>query len=454
LFSDEENGYALDETKYKLKLDAPTASDGGMDTAPSVGDQPAPEPSFGDDNQDTPDEVGGDNDNPFEKKPFDAGVEADEESDPKKFIQQLAGKIGQSLRDYEKGLDNPDFELEKFVINSVISATNTADMDDSDRKDIIDKIETSGADDNNQESDSEIKDDNNVDDNQPDSDGMGDEQVDEMSLGDDIEEIFLEWSKPMELTVPVSVSGGLKYHLDNKLPLGESVFRYGSDKYIQLLKEVKALRGSNLISLNENDEFIVNSAIPKLTYLNGKEILLNAIYEEESNDDLVSEDEMVEHLPTFTQIAALGAPMLALIIRNILKGDEKSAKQILNKELKDKPNDNVNESDVLNGIKQIIAEAEYKGKNVELNKPKRGGSKKFYVYVKDPSSGNIKKVSFGAKAGGGNLAVKLKDPKARKAFSDRHNCPEKTDKTTAGYWACSLPRFAKSLGLSGGGRYW
>jgi hypothetical protein len=146
--------------------------------------------------------------------------------------------------------------------------------------------------------------------------------------------------------------------------------------------------------------------------------------------------------------------MLALIIRNILKGDEKSAKQILNKELKDKPNDNVSESDVLNGIKQIIAEAEYKGKKVELNKPKRGGSKKFYVYVKDPQSGNIKKVSFGAKSGGGNLAVKLKDPKARKAFSDRHNCPEKTDKTTAGYWACSLPRFAKSLGLSGGGRYW
>ena len=101
-----------------------------------------------------------------------------------------------------------------------------------------------------------------------------------------------------------------------------------------------------------------------------------------------------------------------------------------------------------------LNEAEYKGKKVELNKPKRGGSKKFYVYVKDPQSGNIKKVSFGAKSGGGNLAVKLKDPKARKAFSDRHNCPEKTDKTTAGYWACSLPRFAKSLGLSGGGRYW
>jgi len=99
-----------------------------------------------------------------------------------------------------------------------------------------------------------------------------------------------------------------------------------------------------------------------------------------------------------------------------------------------------------------IKEAEYQGKDVELNKPKRGGSKKFYVYVKDGDK--VKKVSFGAAGGGGKLAVKLKDPKARKAFSDRHNCPDKTDKTSAGYWSCALPRYAKQLGLSGGGRYW
>ena len=49
-------------------------------------------------------------------------------------------------------------------------------------------------------------------------------------------------------------------------------------------------------------------------------------------------------------------------------------------------------------------------KEKELNKPKRGGAKKFYVYVKDPSSGNVKKVSFGAKDGGSNLSVKLDDP--------------------------------------------
>lgn len=101
----------------------------------------------------------------------------------------------------------------------------------------------------------------------------------------------------------------------------------------------------------------------------------------------------------------------------------------------------------------ILTEAKYKGKNVPLNKPKRGGSKKFYVYTKN-NKGNVIKVSFGAKSGGGNLAVKLRDPKARKAFADRHNCEQKNDKTKAGYWACRLPRYAKSLGLSGGGKWW
>ena len=58
----------------------------------------------------------------------------------------LSGKLGQSLRDYEEGLDSPDFELEKFAINSVISATNTSEMDKEDQEDIIKKVETSGSD--------------------------------------------------------------------------------------------------------------------------------------------------------------------------------------------------------------------------------------------------------------------------------------------------------------------
>ena len=98
-----------------------------------------------------------------------------------------------------------------------------------------------------------------------------------------------------------------------------------------------------------------------------------------------------------------------------------------------------------------IAEAEYQGKEVELNKPKRGGSKKFYVYVKDPSTGNVKKISFGDTTG---LKAKINDPEARKSFAARHKCDQATDKTTANYWSCRLPHYAKSLGLSGGGSYY
>jgi hypothetical protein len=92
---------------------------------------------------------------------------------------------------------------------------------------------------------------------------------------------------------------------------------------------------------------------------------------------------------------------------------------------------------------------EEEGKQPELNKPKAGGPKKYYVYVKAPN-GNIKKVSWGDTTG---LKVKLNDPEARKSFAARHKCAQQNDKTTAAYWACRLPRYAKQLGLSGGGSF-
>jgi len=86
---------------------------------------------------------------------------------------------------------------------------------------------------------------------------------------------------------------------------------------------------------------------------------------------------------------------------------------------------------------------------VELNKPKRGGSKKFYVYTKN-DKGNVIKVSFGDDTG---LDVNFDDDEARKSFAARHQCHLKKDKTTAGYWSCRLPYWAKELGLKGGGQF-
>ena len=88
----------------------------------------------------------------------------------------------------------------------------------------------------------------------------------------------------------------------------------------------------------------------------------------------------------------------------------------------------------------------------ELNKPKRsGGPSKYVVYVKNPKTGNVKKINFGDKKGG--LTSRINDRDAARNFASRHNCETKTDKTKAGYWACRLPKYAKSLGLKGGGNY-
>jgi len=83
----------------------------------------------------------------------------------------------------------------------------------------------------------------------------------------------------------------------------------------------------------------------------------------------------------------------------------------------------------------VIEEAEYQGKKVELGKVKRGGTKKFYVYVRDPKTKNVKKVSFGDTTG---LSIKTKDAKRRKAFRDRHNCDNPGPKTKARYWSCRM----------------
>jgi len=95
----------------------------------------------------------------------------------------------------------------------------------------------------------------------------------------------------------------------------------------------------------------------------------------------------------------------------------------------------------------LVNEAEYKGKKVELNKPKAGGPKKWYVYVRNPKTGKIKKVSYGSPV----MTAKWNDPAARKSFAARHQCEKKKDKTKAGYWAC---RAHKDFGKNVSGRFW
>jgi hypothetical protein len=99
-----------------------------------------------------------------------------------------------------------------------------------------------------------------------------------------------------------------------------------------------------------------------------------------------------------------------------------------------------------------LNEAEYKGKEVKLNHPMRGGSKKYYVYVKNPKTGKVKKISFGDVHGG--LTAKVSNPKARKAFAARHKCDMKKDKTKAGYWSCRINKYGHLWGNKTYPGYW
>lgn len=80
----------------------------------------------------------------------------------------------------------------------------------------------------------------------------------------------------------------------------------------------------------------------------------------------------------------------------------------------------------------LALEAKYKGREVQLGKPIRGGSKKSYVYVRNPESSKVIKVSFGDP----NMRIKKHSAAHRKSFRARHRCSTAKDRTTARYWAC------------------
>jgi hypothetical protein len=87
-------------------------------------------------------------------------------------------------------------------------------------------------------------------------------------------------------------------------------------------------------------------------------------------------------------------------------------------------------------------EAKYQGREVPLNKPMAGDVKKSKVYVRDPATGNVKKVNFGhggktaKRLGQKTMKIKKSNPARRKSFRARHNCDNPGPKTKARYWSC------------------
>ena len=240
----------------------------------------------------------------------------------------------------------------------------------------------------------------------------------------------------------------LQYHIDNKLSLHENVYRYSSEAFVNLFAEAREAWRDGYITLNEEDEHLLETTdIGEYGDYNGIKVPLdlpmvspdkNPLFEigclidemienEETIDEALSIDEMIDYDLIKELVESIGA--------NIDMDKFRKAIEIQNETF------DYNGFDMLKASVDYIPEAEYRGKKVQLNKPKRGGSKKFYVYVKS-KKGNVKKVSFGDTG----LSVKLKQRGARASFAARHKCSTKKDKTKAGYWSCNIGRYWKSLG--------
>ena len=233
------------------------------------------------------------------------------------------------------------------------------------------------------------------------------------------------------------ISEGLKYHLSNGISVNESIYRPGSEAHIDLLAETRELYDSGLIELDSDDEELFESTdIGRFGKFRGEVVPLDVFLieydggEYEDNDDISGEvdiDEVGEYLKE--------------------KGwGDLSYENFIDFEKSDYYTGTLNSKAYANEMSKYMTDLskgvieEKEKKHPPLGKIRRnsGSGKKYVVYVKNPSTGKIKKITFGDKKGG--LRARTGNAKARKSFSARHNCAKKKDRMTAGYWACRLNR--------------
>ena len=250
------------------------------------------------------------------------------------------------------------------------------------------------------------------------------------------------------LDARVVMTENMKYHVKNKLAITENTFRYGSQAFLDLWAEARYLYSRDVIHVNEDDKSILTETnLGEYGIYEGQKVPLDMpMLENELGSkldaDLTPGVFMLPYQNLLDNIEAdLGKGDLYYEVQQALYDNDLEGVNMILK------NYNVFDKYMKPSLNEAI-----KKKTPALNKPKRGGSKKFYVYVRNPKTKKIKKVSFGDTTG---LSAKINNPQARKAFAARHKCAQKTDKTKASYWSCRLPRYAKLLGLkSNFGGYW
>jgi hypothetical protein len=170
------------------------------------------------------------------------------------------------------------------------------------------------------------------------------------------------------------ISEGLRYHLNECIPLMESVYRIESDAWLNLVNEAREMWERNMIDLEDDDIFLI-----------GTDTGSYDIYEEER--------------------VMLDVPYM---------------------------------------IWDELDEAEYQGKKVQLNKPRRtpGGPRKFAVYTKN-ESGKVVQVRFGQPG----MRVNNNDPSKAASFRARMRCDNPGPRWKPRWWACNVARYRKLLGI-------
>jgi len=285
------------------------------------------------------------------------------------------------------------------------------------------------------------------------------------------------------------ISEGLQYHMDKKIQLHESVYRIGSEKHFELIREARALWVRGIINVSEDDQAILETHLGNFGMYEGEAVPLDMpmVNEVDRYSGFIRnpEDPDSEKFEPTGSVAQFKEDLRALFGK--FKGDLKNPefikgvaeimvnwKSLLRSQLDEVEigdtvkidknygggrgivDDKVGGYIIINGksyhesdvkvikpVEEAKKKKKKKKKDPPIGKPKRGGSKAYYVYVRDPKTKKIKKVTFGS----GGLRAKIKNKKARNAFAKRHDCKNKKDRTKASYWSCNLPRYASMLGL-------
>ena len=273
----------------------------------------------------------------------------------------------------------------------------------------------------------------------------------------------------------VVLSEGLRYHLNHSKPLVENIYRPGSERFFSLICESRKWYNKGMLSLLEDDIEIINSDLGEWGIYEGREIALDFPISQEA-DALIQTSDSGYHKSSELLNKVFNnefGNQIEVEVRDTRPGDFLEGEELYDGVFirltgPDSETGNVMTKKEAQALMSLLydyfCESEYcdlhegkkkrkrkskkksgtlyKGRKVKLNKPKRGGKKKFYVYVKNPKTGNIKKISFGAKG----MTTGLRDPARRKSFKARHNCEDKNDKTKAGYWSCRIGRHPKVTG--------